>query len=219
MMPVDSVVSSVQTQKQYFTCMHHFSCRAVPQQFISWYPVLRCNELRHSIRIIEEGLHAYERLSAFLCQQWPRLWTSEQVTDRSLRQAEDSITKQTLTDGKLAQNFLYLQPIQTWSNSWLTLYIYITFNFYCKNYCSTETLQGIIKRDRKHLKNIFCCKIITNHQALNNWCTSHSIRNRNKNRKIKTKHLLNCCSSLIRSTKRNFAQKIQQLIKVSSCNS
>jgi len=101
-----------------YTSVYHFSGRTVPQQFIGRHPVLRRDKLRHGIWIVEERLHTYERLAAFLRQQRPRLWPSEQVADRSLRQTKDCLTEQTLADWKLAQQLLYLHAPRNTNYTW-----------------------------------------------------------------------------------------------------
>ena len=82
---------------------------ARPHQLVRGDLVLAGHQLVHRVLVVEVHLHADEGLLALLRQHVVLLGPRQQVGDAALRQAQDALAEEALTDGELRQRFLHLR--------------------------------------------------------------------------------------------------------------
>ena len=74
---------------------------ACPHELVGGDLVLAGHQLVHRVLVVEVHLHADEGLLALLRQHVVLLGPRQQVGDAALREAQDALAEEALTDGKL----------------------------------------------------------------------------------------------------------------------
>ena len=82
---------------------------AGPHELVGGDLVLAGHQLVHRVLVVEVHLHADEGLLALLRQHVVLLGPRQQVGDAALREAQDALAEEALTDGELRQRLLHLQ--------------------------------------------------------------------------------------------------------------